>query len=64
MDYAVKLCRKITAKIETSKTICFNSKTQSMLYNHDIEVQSSINCWKWISDIGQPHYFNGAIKQQ
>ena len=48
-DYAIKLCKKLTAKIETPKTICFNSKTQSMLYNHDIEVRSNINCWKWIS---------------
>ena len=48
-DYAVKLCKKLTAKIETPKTICFDSKTQSMLYNHVIEVRSNINCWKWIS---------------
>ena len=30
----------------TKKTICFDSKTQSMLLNHDIEVRSNINCWK------------------
>ena len=44
-----KLCRKLTAKIETPKIICFDSKTHSMLYNHEIEVRSNINCWKWIS---------------
>ena len=47
-DYAV-LCKKLTAKIETPKTIFFDSKTRSMLYNHVIEVRSNINCWKWIS---------------
>ena len=32
----------------TKKTICFDSKTQSMLFNHDIEVRSNINCWKTV----------------